>query len=94
MWVPDEEQEAMRDLTRARDDLKGQERKARQQVNAYVLRHGHGGPSNRSRRTQTHYHWLESLQMSSSGRSLDRSRGKGQPPEVETGYEVVPRGNA
>ena len=32
VWVPDEEQEAMRDLTRARDDLKAQERKARQQL--------------------------------------------------------------
>ena len=47
--VPDEEQEAMRDLTRARDDLKAQERKARQQLNAYVLRHGHAWPSNKTR---------------------------------------------
>lgn len=36
VWVPDEEQEAMRDLTRARDDMKGQERQARQQLNGYV----------------------------------------------------------
>ncbi len=41
VWVPDPEQEAMRDLTRARDDMKAQERKARQQLNAFVLRHGH-----------------------------------------------------
>jgi transposase len=63
VWVPDEEQEAMRDLTRARDDLKAQERKARQQLNAYVLRHGHAWPSNKTRWTQTHYHWLESLKF-------------------------------
>ncbi len=63
VWVPDQEQEAMRDLTRARDDLKAQERKARQQLNAYVLRHGHGWPANRSRWTQTHYNWLESLKF-------------------------------
>jgi len=63
VWVPDEEQEAMRDLTRARDDLKGQERKARQQLNAYVLRHGHAWPSNKTRWTQTHYNWLESLKF-------------------------------
>ena len=62
-WVPDEEQEAMRDLTRARDDLKAQERKARQQLNAYVLRHGHAWPSNKTRWTQTHYNWLESLKF-------------------------------
>jgi transposase len=63
VWVPDQEQEAMRDLTRARDDLKAQERKARQQLNAYVLRHGHAWPSNRTRWTQTHYNWLESLRF-------------------------------
>ena len=63
VWVPDEEQEAMRDLTRARDDLKAQERKARQQLNAYVLRHGHAWPSNKTRWTQTHYNWLESLKF-------------------------------
>ena len=40
-WVPDEQQEAMRDLVRARDDLKEQERKARQQLNSYLQRHGH-----------------------------------------------------
>lgn len=61
VWVPDEEQEAMRDLTRARDDLKTQERHARQQLNAYVLRHGFSWPSNKTRWTKTHYSWLESL---------------------------------
>ena len=40
VWVPDKEQEAMRDLTRARGDMKVQEIKARQQLNALVLRHG------------------------------------------------------
>jgi len=63
VWVPDEEQEAMRDLTRTRDDFKAQERKARQQLNAYVLRHGHSWPSNRTRWTKTHYNWLESLRF-------------------------------
>lgn len=63
VWVPDEEQEAMRDLTRARDDMKAQERKARQQLNAYVLRHGHSWPANKTRWTQTHCNWLESLKF-------------------------------
>lgn len=63
VWVPDEEQEAMRDLTRARHDFKAQERKARQQLNAYVLRHGHVWPGNKTRWTQTHYNWLESLKF-------------------------------
>jgi transposase len=63
VWVPDTEQEAMRDLTRARDDMKAQERKARQQLNAFVLRHGHRWPKGRTRWTQTHYNWLESLRF-------------------------------
>ncbi len=61
VWVPDEKQEAMRNLTRARGDLKVQERKARQQLNEYVLRHGHAWPADNSRWTQGHYRWLESL---------------------------------
>jgi transposase len=61
--VPDQEQEAIRDLTRARDDMKSQERKARQQLNAFVLRHGHAWPSGKTRWTQTHYNWLESLKF-------------------------------
>ncbi len=63
IWVPDEEQEAMRDLCRARDDMKSQERKARQQLNAFVLRHGHHWPGDKKRWTATHYTWLESLKF-------------------------------
>ncbi len=61
VWVPDTEQEAMRDLTRARADMKAQELKARQQLNGFVLRHGHSWPANKTRWTQSYYNWLESL---------------------------------
>jgi len=64
VWVPGQEQEAMRDLTRARGDMKAQELKARQQLNGFVLRHGHHWPSHKTRWTQTHYNWLESLVFS------------------------------
>lgn len=63
VWVPDTEQEAMRDLTRARDDMKGQERKARQQLNAFVLRQGQHWPRGKTRWTKTHFNWLESLRF-------------------------------
>ena len=63
VWVPDEEQEAMRDLTRARGDMKSQQLKARQQLNAFVLRHGHHWPKDKTRWTQTHYNWLEALRF-------------------------------
>jgi len=63
VWVPDREQERMRDLSRARDDLKAQERKARQQLNAFLLRHGHHWPKGKSRWTPAHENWLASLKM-------------------------------
>ena len=63
VWVPDEEQESMRDLTRTRGDFKAQELKARQQLNAYVLRRGHHWPSGKTRWTKIHYNWLESLKF-------------------------------
>ncbi len=63
VWVPDTEQEAMRDLTRAGDDMKSQERKARQQLNAFVLRHGHHWPRGKTRWTQAHHNWLESIRF-------------------------------
>ena len=63
VWVPDEEQEAMRDFSRCRLDFKSQELKARQQLNAFVLRHGHRWPSKKTRWTQAHYSWLESLKL-------------------------------
>jgi len=63
VWVPDTDQEAMRDLTRARDDMKSQERKARQQLNAFVLRHGHHWPRGKTRWTAAHYNWLESIRF-------------------------------
>ena len=53
----------MRDLTRARDDMKSQERKARQQLNAFVLRHGHSWPSGKTRWGKPHYNWLEELRQ-------------------------------
>jgi transposase len=63
VWVPDQEQERMRDLSRARDDMKGQERKARQQLNAFLLRHGHHWPRCKSRWTPAHENWLAGLKM-------------------------------
>jgi transposase len=63
VWVPDEEQEAMRDFSRCRGDFKGQEQKARQQLNAFVLRHGHHWARGKTRWTQAHYRWLEQLEF-------------------------------
>ena len=61
VWVPDVEQEAMRDISRCRSDFKAQEHKARQHLNAFVLRHGHHWPGTKSRWTRAHWQWLEQL---------------------------------
>ena len=62
VWVPDTEQEAMRDLSRAREDAKAMERRARQRLNAFLLRHGHVY-AGKSRWTQAHFRWLEQVTM-------------------------------
>ena len=51
--VPNDDQESMRDLSRARSDMKNQERTARQQLNAFVLRHGFHWPTGKQRWTGT-----------------------------------------
>ena len=58
VWVPDPEQEAMRDLTRAREDMKGLELKARQRLGAFLLRHDRVY-TGKCRWTQAHSRWLE-----------------------------------
>ncbi|MCF6219427.1 MAG: IS110 family transposase [Gammaproteobacteria bacterium] len=63
VWVPDQEQEAMRDLTRAREDMKGLERTTKQRLNAFLLRYGRIYESGKSRWTQTHFRWLEGLKF-------------------------------
>jgi transposase len=40
VWVPDESQEAIRDLVRCRKDFKEQQRMVRQRLGAFLLRHG------------------------------------------------------
>ena len=84
VWVPDQEQERMRDLSRARDDMKAQERKARQQLNAFLLRHGHHWPRGKSRWTSAHENWLAGLKMADHWQQvalqayIDAERAAGQ----------------
>jgi transposase len=58
VWIPGEEQEAVRDLVRCREDFKSAERRARQRLNAFLVRHRriYAGTS---RWTQAHFRWLE-----------------------------------
>jgi transposase len=62
VWVPDKEQEAMRDLTRAREDMKVMEGHAKQRLGAFLLRHGKIYPG-RSKWTQAYFRWLEGIKF-------------------------------
>ena len=64
VWVPDQEQEAIRDLTRAREDMKHLERQARQRLCAFLLRHGQRYDSGKSKWTQAYWRWLERIKFS------------------------------
>lgn len=57
VWVPDGESEAMRDLTRSREDAKYTQTKARQRVQSFLLRHGRRY-SGRCLWTRKHLRWL------------------------------------
>ena len=63
VWIPDEAQEALRDLTRAREDMKHLQRQAKQRLLSFLSRHGHRY-NGRSRWTQAHWRWLEGIKFS------------------------------
>lgn len=62
VWVPDGAQEALRDLTRAREDMKHLQRQAKQRLLGFLLRHGKrfGGKDNW---TQAHFRWMEEVKF-------------------------------
>jgi transposase len=61
-YVPCIEDEAMRDLTRAREDAKGLEKKAKQRILAFLLRQGYRY-SGRSPWSSAHFRWISTLKM-------------------------------
>ncbi len=63
VWVPDGAQEALRDLTRAREDLKHLQLQARQRLLAFLLRHGRRYDGGKSKWTLTHYRWMETVKL-------------------------------
>lgn len=65
VWVPGEEQEAMRDLTRAREDMKELLTRAQQRLGAFLLRHNQVYREGKSHWTRAHWLWLERVKMAS-----------------------------
>ena len=60
--IPLAEDEAMRDLTRAREDAKSLELRAKQRLLAFLLRHGHRF-TGRSNWSNAHFRWMSNLAM-------------------------------
>jgi transposase len=61
VWVPEEEDEALRDLIRAREDEKQDLLRARQRVSSFVLRHGLHAPKGTKSWSTKHRLWLDGL---------------------------------
>ena len=62
VWVPDQAQEALRDLTRAREDMKHLQQQARQRLSAFLLRHDRRF-TGKCKWTQIHLRWLEKVKF-------------------------------
>jgi transposase len=62
VYVPSIEEEALRDLVRARDDLVNVHKRAKQQLGAFLLRHHIYYPG-KSKWSKTHFTWLTGVSM-------------------------------
>ncbi|MBY5389656.1 IS110 family transposase [Rhizobium leguminosarum] len=62
VWVPDRGHEAMRDLVRARDAAQEAQKRARQQLQSFLLRHGRIYPG-RTVWSQAHMRWMSTLKF-------------------------------
>lgn len=69
IYVPTAEDEAMRDLIRCRDDIRRLERKARQRLLAFLLRHGHKY-SGKKHWTKGFYNWLATIRFSHTAQHI------------------------
>jgi transposase len=69
IYVPAAEDEAIRDLLRCRDDMKRFERKARQRLLSFLLRHGHQY-SGKKNWTKGFYSWLATIKFSHSAQQV------------------------
>lgn len=69
VFVPRQDDEAMRDLTRAREDAMRAERRARQQLSAFLLRHGirYTGQSAWSK---PHLRWLSEIKLPAAAQQI------------------------
>jgi transposase len=63
VWVPDAEHEALRDLSRAREQARDARHRSRQQLSKLLLRLGVAEPSGTKRWTQRYWSWLRGVEL-------------------------------
>jgi transposase len=69
VWVPQEEDEALRDLVRAREDAKEDLHRARQRIIKFLLRRSLHAPQGIRNWTKKHGDWLNSLTFESRSKN-------------------------
>lgn len=69
IYVPNEEDEAIRDLSRAREDARVAQTKARQRLNAFLLRHG-VRYSGKKHWSGAHFRWISDIAMKHPAQQL------------------------
>ena len=83
VWVPDDECEAARDLTRALEDARDDLSRSKQRLSKFLLRHGlvfdERTPTGRRKGnwTRAHWSWIESTRRGSRGSSRPRPASPG-----------------
>lgn len=70
VWVPDEEHEALRDLTRAREAAVTEQTRARHRLSKLLLRLGIGRPEGMGAWSKRHHQWLATLQLAQPARRI------------------------
>ena len=61
--VPDEEDEAARDLLRCREDINEELRRGKQRILKFLVRHGHIFSEGKTNWTQIHWRWMDKIEF-------------------------------
>jgi len=70
VWVPDAAHEALRDLVRLREDAKADQKRARNRLGKFLLRHGWHAPEGVKAWGAAHRAWMDSLWMEEPAQRL------------------------
>jgi transposase len=72
VWVPDAAHEALRDLVRAREAAKKDQRRARHRLQKFLLRHGHRPPAGTMAWSERHRQWLATVRFTQPAQEATR----------------------